>query len=63
MLINNYLFNDINELNLLVNVDGLPLFKSSSGQVIPILVTIINIPHLKKNCFASWIVLWIRKTK
>uniref|UniRef100_A0A2S2NIG0 Transposase domain-containing protein n=1 Tax=Schizaphis graminum TaxID=13262 RepID=A0A2S2NIG0_SCHGA len=48
MLINNYSFNDIYELNLLVNVDGLPLFKSSSGQVIPILVTIINIPHLKK---------------
>lgn len=49
MLVNNYSFNDINELNLLVNVDGLPLFKSSSGQVIPILVTIINIPHLKKT--------------
>lgn len=49
MLINSYSLNNINELNLLVNVDGLPLFKSSSGQVIPILVTIINIPHLKKT--------------
>lgn len=42
---------DIHELHLLVNVDGLPLFKSSPGQAIPILVTLVNIPILRKIVF------------
>jgi len=42
---------DIHELHLLVNVDGLPLFKSSPGQAIPILVTVVNIPILRKIVF------------
>jgi len=42
---------DIHELHLLVNVDGLPLFKSSPGQAIPILVSLVNIPTLRKIVF------------
>lgn len=50
-LINNCSFNNVHELQLLVNVDGLPLFKSSPGQAIPILIAIINVPQLKKIVF------------
>jgi len=42
---------NIHELHLLVNVDGLPLFKSSPGQAIPILVSLVNIPTLRKIVF------------
>lgn len=47
-LIDNHAFNNVHELQLLVNIDGLPLFKSSPGQAIPILISIINVPQLKK---------------
>lgn len=47
-LITNIPLNNIHDLKLLINVDGLPLFKSSTGQVYPILISIINIPELKK---------------
>ena len=40
-----------NSLKLLINIDELPLFKSSAGQVIPILVLIVNIPILSKIVF------------
>lgn len=48
ILVNNYLFENIHELNLFINVDGLPLFKSSPGQSIPILIKLINIPQIQK---------------
>lgn len=54
LLVNNSMLNIvkyISELHLLVYVDGLPLFKSSPGQAIPILVSIVNIPELKKIVF------------
>lgn len=37
-LVENSMLNNIHELHLLVNIDGLPIFKNSPGQVIPILV-------------------------
>lgn len=36
---------------LLVNIDGLPLFKSSSAQVYPILCSEVFIPELRKKVF------------
>lgn len=45
------MLNNIHELHLLVNIDGIPLFKSSPGMVIPILISIVNIPELKKIVF------------
>lgn len=34
-------------LKLLANIDGLPLFKSSPGDLYPILISVVNIPELK----------------
>lgn len=34
-------------LKILVNIDGLPIFKSSPGELYPILITALNIPELK----------------
>jgi len=39
--------NNIQDLKLLMNIDGLPLFKSSAGQVYPILIAIMK-TYLKK---------------
>lgn len=39
-------------LKLLINIYGLPLFKSSANQVIPILVLILNVPMLSKIVFS-----------
>lgn len=51
-LISNIKFsNDVNELKLLLNIDGLPLFKSSPGQVYPILIAIKNVRELQKTVF------------
>lgn len=36
---------------LLVNIDGLPLFRSSPDQVYPILCTVVSIPELRKKVF------------
>lgn len=32
-------------------MDGLPLFKSSCGELLPILVSVMNIPSLVKEVF------------
>lgn len=55
------LINEIQELKLIVNVDGLPLFKSSAGQVIPILISVINIRQFKKNVFPVGIYYGLQK--
>lgn len=52
------LINEIQELKLIVNVDGLPIFKSSAGQVIPILISVVNILQFKKKCISCWNLLW-----
>lgn len=36
---------------LLINIDGLPLFKSSPGQVYPILCTVVSVPQLRNKVF------------
>lgn len=50
-LVKNCNLSNIKELKLIVNVDGLPLFKSSPGQATPILVSVVNVPNLKKIVF------------
>jgi len=50
-LIENVTIDNTDCLKLLINIDGLPLFKSSAGQVIPILVLILNVPMLSKIVF------------
>lgn len=42
---NIYMLSNINKLELQVNIDGLPLFKSSAKQFWPILGTVQNLPH------------------
>lgn len=44
-------FRNISTFKLLVNIDGLPLFKSSSAQVYPILCSVVSIPELRKKVF------------
>lgn len=41
----------IDSFKLLINIDGLPLFRSSSDQVYPILCTVVSIPELRKKVF------------
>jgi len=53
--------NNIQDLKLLLNVDGLPLFKSSAGQVYPILITIMNVPQLKNIVFPVGIYYGMQK--
>lgn len=50
-LVENVTIDYMDCLKLLINIDGLPLFKSSAGQVIPILVLILNVPMLSKIVF------------
>jgi len=53
--------NNIQDLKLLVNIDGLPLFKSSAGQVYPILIAIMNVPQLKNMVFPVGIYYGMQK--
>ncbi|XP_022177327.1 uncharacterized protein LOC111038505 [Myzus persicae] len=53
--------NNIQDLKLLLNIDGLPLFKSSAGQVYPILIVIMNVPQLKNVVFPVGIYYGMRK--
>lgn len=41
----------INSFQLLINIDGLPLFRSSPDQVYLILCTIVSVPELRKQVF------------
>lgn len=38
---------NVDVINVLVNIDGLPPFKSSPGEFYPILLSILNVPDLK----------------
>lgn len=42
---------NVSTFKLLVNIDGLPLFKSSSAQVYPILCSVVSIPELRTKVF------------
>lgn len=42
---------DVSDVKLLVNVDGLPLFKSSKNQLWPILGMVANVPSIIKIVF------------
>lgn len=53
--------NNIQDLKLLLNIDGLPLFKSSADQVYPILIAIMNVPQLKNIVFPVGIYYGIQK--
>lgn len=53
--------NNIKDLKLLLNIDGLPLFKSSAGQVYPILIAIMNVPQLKNIVFPVGIYYGMQK--
>lgn len=48
---------------LLINIDGLPLFKSSPDQAYPILCTIVFIPELRKKVFPIGIYFGKEKPK
>uniref|UniRef100_A0A2S2NV11 Transposase domain-containing protein n=1 Tax=Schizaphis graminum TaxID=13262 RepID=A0A2S2NV11_SCHGA len=54
---------NVHELYLLINIDGLPLFKSSPGQAIPILVSIVNVPELQKIVFPIGLYYGYQKPK
>lgn len=41
----------IDSFELLINIDGLPLFRSSPDQVYPILCTVVSVPELRKKVF------------
>ncbi|KAL1448276.1 hypothetical protein WDU94_013978 [Cyamophila willieti] len=41
----------IDTINLHISIDGLPLFKSSSGEFWPILASISNVPSLRSKVF------------
>ncbi|GBP73484.1 hypothetical protein EVAR_29376_1 [Eumeta japonica] len=47
----NYVTEPISEIFLLINIDGVPLFKSSSTEFWPILGSIYNIPAVKSVVF------------
>lgn len=53
--------NNIKDLKLLLNIDGLPLFKRSAGQVYPILIAIMNVPQLKNIVFPVGIYYGMQK--
>jgi hypothetical protein len=42
---------NIGSFKLLINIDGLPLFKSSPDQVYPILCTVVSVPELRNKAF------------
>lgn len=54
---------NVHELHILINIDGLPLYKSSPGQGIPILVSIVNVPELQKKVFAIGLYYGFQKLK
>jgi len=54
------LINELKELKLIVNVDGLPIFKSFAGQVIPIIISVVNILRFKKMYFLSEFIMVYR---
>jgi len=41
----------VNELDLLINIDGRPLYKSSPSPAIPILVSVVNVTEQTKIIF------------
>ncbi|KAB0793274.1 hypothetical protein PPYR_12894 [Photinus pyralis] len=53
----------ITTIDLLINIDGLPLFKSSPGQLIPILFSIPTIVQLKGQVFPLGFYYGLQKPK
>lgn len=41
----------LSQLSLLVNIDGLPPYKSCQGELYPILISVLNIPELRNKVF------------
>lgn len=41
----------LSEVKLMLNIDGLPLFKSSTGELWPILASVLNVPQLVAQVF------------
>lgn len=58
----NYLKN-VNTFKLLINIDGLPLFKNSLDQVYPILCTVVSIPELRHKVIPAGIYYGKEKPK
>jgi len=52
---------NVSTFKLLINIDGLPLFKSSRSEVYPILCTVVSIPELRKKVFPVGIYYGIEK--
>lgn len=50
-LVNDDLSSQLNILHLLFNIDGLPLFKSSAGEVYPILFCVPTVSLIKNHVF------------
>lgn len=51
----------MSHIDLMINIDGMPLFKSSSGELWPILGSVMNVPNLVNKVFPIGVYYGVNK--